>query len=487
MYSVPWVALLAVPFFLLTAKYIYRLLLSPLSCFPGPRFAACSKLFEAYHVLIKNDWLDMLEALHHERGSVVRIGPNELHFSDHQFCLQHHKRPDLYKCDNYYGILSYLLGGFADPAHHKTRKAILQPLFSGRTLADFSDSGMSAHLDTLVDRLSESSHAVVNTTHNLWAFTTDVMMSYVLGIETGYLKSQDLKAVHDSTRAFSAIDLATVLRSMPPIKMVFDCVPSLRCFSPLGWIDQKISNNLKLIKSNSVHEKGQKSVLAMLSQQLPEEHVLIHELAQAVFIGNESLLSNLTVLLHHLIKNPDCIRRIRAELDELDVGLYGHRIWRDPKVIRLKYLDAVCRESTRMSAPGWHRQPRQVSTLVEHGQYTIPPMTSLSFTLKLLEHDPTLYPEPLKFKPERWLETNPDSAAMKRSSVTFGTGTRTCLGQFIAHQVLRRTVAALVYNFSMTFSDELFDEMGGYTYLNTYPKKGHEGYLKLHFTPRFSP
>uniref|UniRef100_A0A0B7KRT2 Cytochrome P450 n=1 Tax=Bionectria ochroleuca TaxID=29856 RepID=A0A0B7KRT2_BIOOC len=414
-------------FLLLTAKYIYRLLLSPLSCFPGPRFAACSKLFEAYHVLIKNDWLDMLEALHHEHGSVVRIGPNELHFSDHQFCLQHHKRPDLYKCDNYYGILSYLLGGFADPAHHKTRKAILQPLFSGRTLADFSDSGASAHLDTLVDRLSESSHA------------------------TGYLKTQDLKAVHDSTRAFSAIDLATVLRSMPPIKMVFNCVPSLRCFSPLGWIDQKISNNLKLIKSNSVHEKGQKSVLAMLSQQLPEEHILIHALAQAVFIGNESLLSNLTVLLHHLIKNPDCIRRIRAELDELDVGLYGHRIWRDPKVIRLKYL------------------------------------TSLSFTLKLLEHDPTLYPEPLKFKPERWLETNPDSAAMKRSSVTFGTGTRTCLGQFIAHQVLRRTVAALVYNFSMTFADELSDEMGGYTYLNTYPKKGHEGYLKLHFPPRFSP
>ncbi|CAG9981056.1 unnamed protein product [Clonostachys byssicola] len=450
MYSIPWVALLIVPPFLLTAKYVYRLLLSPLSSFPGPRFAACSKLFEAYHVLIKNDWLETLEALHQEHGSVIRIGPNEIHFSDHQFCLQHHKRADLYKCDNYYGILSYLLGGFADPAHHKNRKAIIQPLFSGRTLADFSDSGMSAHLDTLVDRLSKSSNDTVNITHTLWAFTTDVMMTYVLGIDPGYLKSEDLKGVHDSTRAFSAIDLATVLRSMPPLKMVFDCIPSLRCFSPLGWIDQKISNNLELIKSNSVHKKTEKSVLAILSQQLPEERVLIHELAQAVFIGNESLLSNLTVLLHHLIKNPECIGRIRAELDELDVGLYGHRIWRDPKVIRLKYL------------------------------------TSLSFTLKLLEHDPTLYPEPLKFKPERWLETNPDSSAMKRSSVTFGTGTRTCLGQFIAQQVLRRTVAALVYIFSMSFADELADERGGYTYLNTYPKKGHEGYLRLHFTPRFS-
>ena len=85
--------------------------------------------------------------------------------------------------------------------------------------------------------------------------------------------------------------------------------------------------------------------------------------------------------------------------------------------------------------------------------------------------------------PERWLGTNSES--MKRSSVTFGTGTRTCLGQLIAHQVLRKTIAALVYNFDMDFADEESDKAEGYKYLNTYPKKGSEGYLRISFKPRF--
>jgi hypothetical protein len=61
-------------------------------------------------------------------------------------------------------------------------------------------------------------------------------------------------------------------------------------------------------------------------------------MAQAVLIGNESLLSNMTAVLHNLIRNPECIRKIRAELDTLDRGIYGHRVWRDPDVMRLRYL-----------------------------------------------------------------------------------------------------------------------------------------------------
>jgi cytochrome P450 len=109
----------------------------------------------------------------------------------------------------------------------------------------------------------------------------------------------------------------------------------------------------------------------------------------------------------------------------------------------------------------------------------------LSFTLKLLEHDPTLYPEPQRFKPERWLDDPSEAELAKKSSVTFGTGTRTCLGQLLARQVLRKTVAALIYNFDMSFVDAEKDRLEGYKYLNTYPKKGHEGSLMIHFAPRF--
>ncbi|GKT47591.1 cytochrome P450 monooxygenase sdnE [Colletotrichum spaethianum] len=222
----------------LVAKYTWRALFCPLASFPGPRIAGITKLYEAYHVLVKNDWLDNLVSLHEKHGPVVRIGPNELHFVDHQFCLEHHKRPDLFKCDNYYGLLDKLLGGLANPSKHSKRAAVMRPIFSGQTLARFAPT-LDKHLESLHSRLTDAATdvEVVNITHFLWAYTNDVMISYLTEEDYGFLKAHDLRAVHDSTRAFSAIDLATVLRCMPPIKIMFDLFPSLRSYSPLGWLD----------------------------------------------------------------------------------------------------------------------------------------------------------------------------------------------------------------------------------------------------------
>ncbi|OLN87424.1 Trichodiene oxygenase 4 [Colletotrichum chlorophyti] len=470
----------------LIAKYAYRAFICPIAHFPGPRIAGMTKLYEAYHVLIRNDWLDNLTSLHDTYGPVVRIGPNELHFVDHEFSLEHHKRPDLLKCDNYYGLLNKLLGGLQSSEAHLQRAAVMRPIFSGQTLAAFSNT-MDNHLDTLCSRLADASGDgdAVNMTHYLWAFTNDVMISYLTDENYGFMNMFDLKAVHDSTRSFSAIDLATVLRCMPPFKIMMDLFPALRSYSPLGWLDTLVAAHIRPVVKSWDDENSHQGILARIFNELGNETIAIHESSQAIFIGNESLLSNLSFLLHHIIKNPECLKRVREELDTLDIGTYGHRIWRDSNLFRLRYLDAVCRESTRLSSPGWHRQPRQSQSPVDYQGTIIPAMTSMSFTLNLLEHDPALYPEPNVFKPERWLGTSEDAKAARSHSVTFGTGTRTCLGQHIAHRVLRKAVACLAYNFNLSLWDEKQDRLEGYRYLDTYPKKGHEGYLKVRLTPRF--
>ncbi|KAH0420722.1 cytochrome p450 [Colletotrichum camelliae] len=454
--------------FYVVAKYTHRALLCPLSKFPGPRFAGITKLYEAYHVLIRNDWLENLESLHEKYGPVVRIGPNELHFIDHQFCLEYHKRPDLLKCDNYYGLLNKLLGGLAR-----------------KTLAQFTPT-LDSHLESLYKRLNDVAgiEDAVNLTHYLWAFTNDVMVSYLVEEDYGFLRIFDLEAVHNKTRAFSAIDLATILRCMPPIKFIFDVFP-LRSYSPLGWLDTLVSNHVKPIVKSWDDENSYEGILARMFNEIGNETLTIHESSQAIFIGNESLLSNLTFLLHYLVQNPDCIKKVRNELDTLDLGLYGHRIWRDPRVLQLKYLDAVCKESTRLSSPGWHRQPRQSQSLVPYQDSIIPPMTSMSFTLRLLELDPELYLEPSTFDPERWLGIDDDTKEARSRAVTFGTGTRTCLGQHIAQRVLRKTIACILYNFNVSLWDQKLDMATGYRYLDTYPKKGHEGYMKVRLSPRF--
>ena len=56
----------------------------------------------------------------------------------------------------------------------------------------------------------------------------------------------------------------------------------------------------------------------------------------------------------------------------------------------------------------------------------------------------------------------------------------------IARQVLRKTIAAIVYNYNITHWDQAQDKAEGYRYLDTYPQKGKEGYLIVRLEPRFS-
>ncbi|KAH7305185.1 cytochrome P450 [Stachybotrys elegans] len=487
----PWPFGLAVsiPFIfsaLLLLKSIYRLFFHPLSKFPGPKMAAITKLYESYHHTYKGDWPENLARLHATYGDLIRIGPNELHCMDHEWILKHHRRPDMKKCTNYYGTLNHLIGGLHQPQAHNERKSLIQPLFAGKSLASYAEV-LNHYLDLLHERFvaEMGKNDKVNTTHIIWAYTTDIMVSYIIGKETEYLKSDDLESVHHATRAFSATDLATTMRTMPPVNRTFKLIPSLRSYSPLGWLDEIMRTNIRGTAPETEKTRRDTSVLARMYGQLGDEKLTVEEAAQAVFIGNESLLSNLTFLLHFLIHSPDCVKKLRQELDTLELGLFGHRVWRDPRVLQLPYLDAVCRESTRLSAPGWHRQPRQIDEPLEWRGSVIPAMTSVSFTLSFMGSDPNMHQEAHKFDPERWLGKDPRVQQTKRSAAPFGTGTRTCLGQHIANQVLRKTVAAMIYNFDMSLWNSQQDETEGYRYLDTYPQKGREGILYLRVMNRF--
>lgn len=471
------------------ARTVHTVFLGELSRVPGPKLAAATRLYELYHINIKNDWYEHIVRLHTLYGPMVRIGPNEVHFNDAHFTNEHHKQAHLRKCSTYYGSLSHIMGGMPDPTSHAQRKSIIQPLFGGQRLADFSSRELNSHIRKLCEHLraEADSGREVNLTHYLWAFTTDVMFDYVLGQDFKLGDTPDLQSLHDKTRAFSAIDLVTVLRSIKPVAALFAAVPLLRSLSPLGWLDSIVSDQLRPI-TNGDYEKGNPSrsgVLSDLFGRLQDERLVTHEASQAIFIGNESLLSNTTALLHEMMQQPAYIKKLRSELDQLDIGTYGHEVWRDPKVMHLRYLDAICRESTRLSAPGWHRQPRQTNERVEYNGISLPPMTSLSFTVRLHERSPELWPSPDEFLPDRWL--GPDAQTARKQSVTFGTGPRTCLGQHIARHVLRKALACLVYNFDIEPWDAQKDSEENFRYLNTYPKQGTEGYFRVRLLSRFRP
>ncbi|KAK7967964.1 uncharacterized protein PG986_002241 [Apiospora aurea] len=189
---------------------VRRLYFSPASNFSGPFLARVSRLYEAYHVLVKDDWYETLRSPPGEicpmrnlpfcLGPVVRIGPNELHRLDPAFCLGFHRRPDLRKCSNYYGLVGTVLGGLSEPQIHLQQKSVIQPLFTGDTLARYSAGEMNIHIVALYEKLTEAASSQddksgTNLTFILWALTNDIMTSYVFGERKGIARHVLKKAL----------------------------------------------------------------------------------------------------------------------------------------------------------------------------------------------------------------------------------------------------------------------------------------------------
>lgn len=82
--------------------------------------------------------------------------------------------------------------------------------------------------------------------------------------------------------------------------------------------------------------------------------------------------------------------------------------------------------------------------------YALPPGTVVSTQAWSMHRDPSVFPSPDTFLPERWLECSHDELAnMTQYMMPFGAGTRVCGGQNLAQAILRIAITAIVKNFNI--------------------------------------
>ncbi|KAI1857650.1 hypothetical protein JX265_011065 [Neoarthrinium moseri] len=120
----------------------------------------------------------------------------------------------------------------------------------------------------------------------------------------------------------------------------------------------------------------------------------------------------------------------------------------------LPYLRAVVREGLRFGMANPARLTRIVPTesasLTING-YHLPAGTRVGAEAYAFHHNPTVYPEPFAFQPERWLpraeEDSRDVQARRvreRDAFPFGLGSRACLGRNVANHQLHVVVKKVV-------------------------------------------
>jgi cytochrome P450 len=168
------------------------------------------------------------------------------------------------------------------------------------------------------------------------------------------------------------------------------------------------------------------------------------ELMTLLFAGHESTATALAwafYWIHHL---PSVRQKLLQELDSLGENP-------DPmEISRLPYLSAICQETLRIYPVGTQTFARQVLTPVELMGHQLEPGTAVFASIYLTHRREDLYPEPLQFKPERFLERQ----FSPYEYLPFGGGSRRCIGLALAQLEMKLVLATILRDFDLVLAQK---------------------------------
>lgn len=123
----------------------------------------------------------------------------------------------------------------------------------------------------------------------------------------------------------------------------------------------------------------------------------------------------------HLVEHPEALALLREELDSVYPRNGSNVRFEHEDLKNLPYLNAVINETMRIKPVAMGGLPRETDRDYVLGGYHIPKHILITAHIYACQVDPEYWPEPLAFKPERWLEDS-DIPADKDAFFPFSSG-----------------------------------------------------------------
>jgi cytochrome P450 len=152
--------------------------------------------------------------------------------------------------------------------------------------------------------------------------------------------------------------------------------------------------------------------------------------------GIETSALALAWVFHEIAEHPEVEDRLHAELDEV----LGGRPVTVEHLAELTYTRQVVNETLR-KYPIWILM-RRTTREIELGGVTLPPGTEVTVSPHVLHFDPSSFPEPDVFDPDRWSCERADSVP-RGAFIPFGAGNRKCVGNAFAMTEMVVTLATV--------------------------------------------
>ncbi|KAJ1409906.1 Cytochrome P450 [Sesbania bispinosa] len=161
--------------------------------------------------------------------------------------------------------------------------------------------------------------------------------------------------------------------------------------------------------------------------------------------GTDTSAITIEWALAELINHPHVMEKARQEIDSV-IG--KSRLIQESDLPNLTYLRAIVKETLRIhpTAPLLGRESSESCNVCG---YEIPAKTMLFVNLWSMGRDPTLWEDPLEFKPERFMseENQLDVRGQNFQLMPFGTGRRGCPGVSLALQAVPTNLGAMIQCF----------------------------------------
>ncbi|XP_052839469.1 cytochrome P450 6a8 [Drosophila gunungcola] len=291
-------------------------------------------------------------------------------------------------------------------------------------------------------------------------FTVDVIGTCAFGIKCNSLRDEKAEFLHFGRRSLVDKRHGTLLngfmRSYPNLARKLGLVRNaqhIQDFYRRIVTDTVAVREKENIKRNDfmdmlIEMKNQKEI--KLDNGEVVKGLTIEEVIAQAFVffiaGFETSSSTMGFALYELARNPHIQDKVRTEVEEVlekHNQKFTYECTRD-----FKYLNQVINETSRLYTivPNLDRKAHKRYVVPGHPEFVIEAGQSVIVPSSAIHLDPSIYPEPFEFRPERF---SPEESANRPSVawLPFGDGPRNCIGMRFGMMQARIGLALLIKNF----------------------------------------
>ncbi|CVL08128.1 related to pisatin demethylase / cytochrome P450 monooxygenase [Fusarium mangiferae] len=473
------VALVLIPILSVVVWWIASHFASPLRKYPGPPVAGWTNLWRlrtvlegSYHVKIKE--------LHEKYGPVVRIGPNTLDFDLPELIKTIYGTDGKWKKTEFYhnnsavidGKITYHLFSTTDQVEHALMK---------RPIAKYYSQSSVMRLESLFDGLigefcghlekrfmSGSEPKAFDFGEWIGFYSWDANGAASFSRPFGYMeKGYD----YDSTISIAdkALDYFAAVGQMPFLDFLLDKNPVMRIGPPNLANITRISREHLTARLQGKDENFDPDVPDFLQHfieskntnpDLVDDKTIMGYLLVNLLAGADTTAITIRALFWYCLHSPRVYSKLEKEV--LDADLEDVASFSSARA--LPYLEACVREAMRMH-PGvcmiLERYVPEPGLTLPDGSF-VPPGTAVGINPYVAGRNKGIYGQDAdNYCPERWLQNEGETETAYKERIrlfngadlTFGDGSRVCIGRHLAQLELYKIVATLINKYEISLVD----------------------------------